>query len=352
MLNTLTLTRVRRAAAAATFALGALLLVSTSADGAQEAPPAQATVTVGPVASPPVAATTTPATPTSAPTTPPPTATAQPPTPPTAQTTAPTTAPTGATAGATPPAQTTPAAPLPTNPPGSTTEETTVAGVSGAQLTINKADGTLQTLTVGANVAIVRNGQPVQLDALEGSDRIVIRRSAAGEVLSILVTAAAPPLTPSPAAQPSAVATPPAPASTGTPAINTPAPVGTPAAIIYTGSIDAVNGAVITVAGDDGSTREIDTAAVPGLTVTRNDSPSAASALQAGDDVTVVYGANNQPTSLDAVAPTEEPNSESGLGTSWIPYALLLLAPFLLLLIPLLGRRAGRPYVVQRKQRD
>ncbi|MDQ3856202.1 MAG: hypothetical protein M3281_07400 [Chloroflexota bacterium] len=255
---------------------------------------------------------------------------------------------------ATPGATTTPAAPagtptpIPTAPPGVTSEETTVAGVSGNLLTINKPGGKLETITVGTGVVIIRGNQPATVDTLEATDRVIIRRDKSGKLQSIFAIPA-PAATAAPTVLPTRTVGPSATTTAG-PA-RTAVATGTPGSRVYTGSISDITGAIVSIAGDDGTSRQIDTARTPGLAILHNGNRSAVSDLKPGDAVDVTYAANNQPTRLEARTLETAPNS-GGLNRIWILYALLLVAPFLLLLLPLLDRRRSRPSVLQRRQGD
>lgn len=225
----------------------------------------------------------------------------------------------GAAAG---PAQTTPPTPVPSGtarPAPSPTRsanalEGTVAAISGTDITINTANGQLQTISVPASVEVIRNGQPSTLDAIEATDSIVIQRDSSGKVVGLLVFSA--PVTP-----------------TAVPTVTiAPSAVPTSSELAVTGVVSSVSGSVLTITADDGTTQTVD-ANVPGVKITRDNADAKASDIKAGDRVFAVLGPDKKARQIAATG-NAAPPVRQGLDPRWILYAAVMLVPFLLLGLP------------------
>ncbi len=231
--------------------------------------------------------------------------------------------------------------------------EGTVAAVSAqaSTITLNTAEGGIETIQLPENVTVVRNSQPSSLDQVEATDRVIIQRDAAGAVLSVLAFAVPP--TPVPTFAPPVQASPTAgPGATGTVGAATPVPVGTPGPRLYTGTVTQVTEGLLSISGDDGTTEQVATANAPNLVVTRDGQPASAEEIAVGDTVEVTYSESNVPTLLAAQSTENStPTAAVGPGLRWLAYLLPMLA---LLLVPLLliltGRQPSRSFLVARRR--
>lgn len=229
--------------------------------------------------------------------------------------------------------------------------EGTVAAVSAqaSTITLNTAQGGLQTYQIPEGVSVVRNSQPSSLAEVQATDRVIIQRDPAGTILSVLAFAVPP--TPSPTQLPTVQTSPTAgPAATGTATVPTPA--GTPGPRIYSGTVVQVAEGLLTISGDDGTEQQVVTANVPELQVTRDGEATSAEAIAVGDTVEVTYNASNVPTVIAAQSTENSaPPAATGVGLRWLAYLLPMLA---LLLVPLLliltGKQPGRSFVVMRRR--
>lgn len=224
--------------------------------------------------------------------------------------------------------------------------QSTIAAVSSNSITVYGPSGSLQTYPVEGNVTVVRNSKPSSLTDLQATDSVVIRRDKKNKITGILAISAESTAVATLTAGPQATGTAgPQPAGTaglaGTP---------TPGANTYTGSVQKVDGAALTISGDDGTTRTVNTANQSGLTIDRDGNTASVGAIRTGDDIVVTYGANQRPTRIEATS--LGPDVPSGLDRKWVWYTLLLLVPFLLLLLLLSGQREGRPFLVRRRSRQ
>lgn len=220
--------------------------------------------------------------------------------------------------------------------------EGTVAGVSATTVSINTAanpNGPPQTFEVAEDINVIRNGQPASLLDIEATDRIIIQRDAAGKVLGLIVFAATPTPGPSPAVSPQATGSPsPAPSVTGEPTL--------PAEETVSGTVTKKDATRLTVQQDDGEEEPVMLDQSPPPTITRNGQPAQVADIRVGDTVDVTLRPDASPSVITARS-TEE--SEDGRSLLWLLFTLIFLAPFLLLLLPLVRRRR-RPFVVTPRQ--